>query len=297
MIIYKITNIKNNKLYIGKTEKSLTQRWNKHIHMARNNINRYLYDAMNHYGYENFIIEEIDRVDSKEELDNLERHYISLFKSNTSEFGYNMTDGGDGGSMPLSSIEKAKITRLKNNNGMWQTKEASKKCTDGIRKFYKDNPERPEFSPKWKENIGLGIKNKWATDSEFRNRCVENCHMRGKTGDRHHFFGKHHTEESKKKIRSKRIGHSTSEKQKKIAKENWSGNKNPNFKEVDFNILIQMLKEKKSLNFLSNFFGNISVPGISYKIQKLFKVSSIKDIFRMVDEHVFEKYLENLNKS
>ena len=55
--IYKITNTINNKIYIGQTSKTIEERFKAHISKAKQHINRYLYDAMNHYGYENFIIE------------------------------------------------------------------------------------------------------------------------------------------------------------------------------------------------------------------------------------------------
>lgn len=295
MLIYKITNIKNNKIYIGKTQQSIKKRWNKHILCARKKINRYLYDAMNYYGYENFIIEEIDKANNKEELDKLEKQYISKYKSSDREFGYNMTEGGDGGSMSDESIKKAKETRLKNNGGVWQTKEALKKSANGIRNFYKNNPHRPAYSDEWKENISKSVKHKWETDSEFRERSIKNCHMRGKKGDKHHFFGKKHSEESKKKIGQSHLGKTTSDKHKQVVKEKWIGNKNPNFKNIEVASLIQLLKDKKSLQYISDFYGNISKQGISYKIKNIFKVSSIKEIFKMVDETTFDEYLNSLD--
>lgn len=96
MTIYKITNLINNKVYIGKTTKSITNRFRSHLKNAKNKVNRYLYDSMNKYGYENFIVEQIEVVDDKFGNDR-EKHWIAFYKSNTKEFGYNMTIGGDGG--------------------------------------------------------------------------------------------------------------------------------------------------------------------------------------------------------
>ena len=58
--IYKITNIINGHTYVGKTTKTIEQRLEEHQKKARQHPNRYLYDAMNCYGYDNFSIEEID---------------------------------------------------------------------------------------------------------------------------------------------------------------------------------------------------------------------------------------------
>lgn len=92
-IIYKITNILNNKVYIGQTIMTLKSRWNKHKSKSRYS-NEGLYGAMQKYGIENFIIEEIIKC-PVEELNNLERYYISLY--NSYEDGYNRTLGGDAG--------------------------------------------------------------------------------------------------------------------------------------------------------------------------------------------------------
>ena len=56
--IYKITNTVNGKSYVGKTEKTIQERWKGHL----NNIKKYkdklpLYRALDKYGKENFIIE------------------------------------------------------------------------------------------------------------------------------------------------------------------------------------------------------------------------------------------------
>lgn len=110
--IYKIINIINNKIYIGKTTRTPQERFAEHIRHAMNHENRYLYDAMNYYGYDAFIIEEIIEADN-EALNDLESYYISLFRSNNSEFGYNMTSGGDGVpelSPEVESIRAAKIS-------------------------------------------------------------------------------------------------------------------------------------------------------------------------------------------
>ena len=105
--IYKITNKVNNKVYIGQTSKTLKERFAVHLRHARNRVNRYLYDAMNHYGYENFVIEPIERCD-KALLDEREIYWISVYQSADPEFGYNMTVGGGGGDTFTNRPEEAK---------------------------------------------------------------------------------------------------------------------------------------------------------------------------------------------
>ena len=110
--IYKIVNKVNNKIYVGKTSKTIEHRYARHIKNARKHINRYLYDAMNHYGYNNFYIEQLEEVDNKK-LNIREKYWIKFFNSDNSMFGYNMTQGGDGGDTlnNKSPIEKEKYSK------------------------------------------------------------------------------------------------------------------------------------------------------------------------------------------
>ena len=58
MIIYKITNNINEKIYIGLTTCSLEYRWGRHLTEGRNEKNKkHLYKSMRKYGLENFSIE------------------------------------------------------------------------------------------------------------------------------------------------------------------------------------------------------------------------------------------------
>ena len=98
MYIYKITNTINNKVYIGKTTKTLQERFDKHKDNASKKINRRLYDSMNHHGYDNFIIEKLDESNDPQELNEREKYWIQEYDSfYLNNKGYNMTLGGDGG--------------------------------------------------------------------------------------------------------------------------------------------------------------------------------------------------------
>lgn len=93
--IYCITNTITGKQYIGQTRKSVESRWKQHI-KVHTKINNYLYFAMRKYGIEAFTITElVSGVENVEELNNLERKFISDY--NTFGLGYNLTSGGEGG--------------------------------------------------------------------------------------------------------------------------------------------------------------------------------------------------------
>ena len=106
-IIYKITNDINDKIYIGKTEEKLNERWSKHIYDAAltNSKNRPLYNAINKYGIQHFFITEIESCNI-EELSEREKYWITYYNSYYN--GYNATLGGEG----ISKYNKEAILKL-----------------------------------------------------------------------------------------------------------------------------------------------------------------------------------------
>lgn len=91
MWIYKITNLVNNKIYIGQTIRPINERFRRHINDALNcNLNTHLARAIRKYGKENFVIEEIDNAINQEELTLKEQQWIRYY--NSVETGYNETD-------------------------------------------------------------------------------------------------------------------------------------------------------------------------------------------------------------
>ena len=91
MWIYKITNIQNNKVYIGQTIRPIEKRFQRHLNDALNNIiDTHFARAIRKYGKENFIIEQIDSAQTQEELNQKEQYWIQYY--NSVEEGYNETD-------------------------------------------------------------------------------------------------------------------------------------------------------------------------------------------------------------
>ena len=91
MWIYKITNIQNNKVYIGQTIRPVEQRFHRHINDALNNIlDTHFARAIRKYGKDSFKIEIIDTAKSQDELNQKERYWIQQYDSVNN--GYNETD-------------------------------------------------------------------------------------------------------------------------------------------------------------------------------------------------------------
>jgi group I intron endonuclease len=78
MIIYKITNNINNKVYIGQTIESIKKRWQRHTWRCTIERNKMaITNAIIKYGKENFIIEQIDIANSIEELNEKFNIYLN----------------------------------------------------------------------------------------------------------------------------------------------------------------------------------------------------------------------------
>lgn len=99
-IVYKITNKKNGKPYIGKTEYSLEHRWNRHLSSARNGSKFRFHSAIRKYGEDCWDLSVIETYQTEDEnfINEKETHFIKLFESDTKK-GYNATSGGTGGWM------------------------------------------------------------------------------------------------------------------------------------------------------------------------------------------------------
>lgn len=95
--IYKVTNLINNKVYIGQTIQTVQNRWYRHCGksgISQAELNTHFKRAILKYGKDNFKIETIEDCDSSL-LNEREKYYISYFDSYNN--GYNSTLGGRDG--------------------------------------------------------------------------------------------------------------------------------------------------------------------------------------------------------
>ena len=185
--IYKIENLLNHKIYIGQTTKErATDRFSQHRYLARHPEQEtsisYLHRAMSKYGVDNFSFEVIEEVEDS--LLNEREQYWIKEKNSLTPNGYNMTKGGEG------SIGFSRT----------QTEEEREKRSISVKKFYEDNPEAIE---KLRERT-LQL---WQ-DENYRKRVTESNkkfyaeHPDMFKGENNPMYGKHHSEEALKKIRS-----------------------------------------------------------------------------------------------
>ena len=178
MFIYKITNTKNNKVYIGQVyNKSINDRFERHKHDALHNSNLYIHRAIRKHGISNFIVEQIDEAKSLKELNEKEKHWIKYYNSTNSKFGYNLTDGGDGGNTykckteeELSEIKrKISISNSGANNGMARSIKAYNYTTKQEIIFNTLNEAMKFFNVKNKGVFNCNAKTLYRGEWEFAN--------------------------------------------------------------------------------------------------------------------------------
>lgn len=138
MLIYKIQNKINGKVYIGATKaKTPSRRWIYHRRDKNRQMHLPLYKAMNKYGLENFEFTVIhSNIETVEELSKLEIQYICEYDSTNSSKGYNCTIGGEGltgmigNKNPMFGKKRPDVAeRNKNRKGIKLTDEHKKKLS------------------------------------------------------------------------------------------------------------------------------------------------------------------------
>jgi len=127
MIIYKTTNLINEKIYIGK---------DKHNNPSYYGSGKLLILAIKKYGKHNFKKEIIEECHSLEELNKSEIYWIEKLDATNKEIGYNLLKGGDGGAIfgrVLSEETKQKISNsLKGHIVLQDTRTLIKQNNKGV---------------------------------------------------------------------------------------------------------------------------------------------------------------------
>ena len=140
MIIYKITNKINGKVYIGQTIKNKEDRWRDHVYKSEHGGVYAISNAIRKYGKDNFNVELISRCDNIKQLNQREVKYIQLYNS-LCPSGYNIEIGG-----------KNKILHQSTKDKISKTLKGRKRKKSSILKQMKTRKERNIAPPT------LGVK-------------------------------------------------------------------------------------------------------------------------------------------
>ncbi len=188
MIIYKITNRTNNKCYIGQTIKSLDVRIREHINSPK--TKQVLHKAIHTYGINNFFWETICECDTKEELDDMEFHYIKQYKSHGTENGYNMTWGGEGTIGYKHTNQTKQIISDKNKGN---------KHTEEWKDDHSDILKGRKYSEDHKLNISKSLTGRILSEEHLDNIRLSKV-------------GKTHSDNTKEKMSKSHKGHNRNKK-------------------------------------------------------------------------------------
>ena len=116
MVVYKVTNMINGKVYIGKTESDLKVRRAGHYQSVKRGSESNFHRALRKGNRNDFKWEILNEYNTKEDMNIAEVNYIKEY--DTYKNGYNMTEGGDGG----TTYQKGDnlYERIKHKLGKWE---------------------------------------------------------------------------------------------------------------------------------------------------------------------------------
>lgn len=193
--IYLVTNLVNNKVYVGQTRQKTSVRWTRHQQDSAKGMDLRFYRAIRKYGVEKFDLQEIAVAGSQEQANNLEKLWILCLRATEKEFGYNGTFGGEGGKMTAEANAK-KSASLK---ASWTPER--RKSHGQSRKGMLTGEANPMYgrtqgTPHTEETkLKLSaIRVKMFEDPDFKQKMTEAN------------TGKHHTEEGKANISAALVG-------------------------------------------------------------------------------------------
>ena len=209
-VIYRTVNKVNNKWYIGKDE---------------NNNDRYLgsgkilKQAIDKYGRDNFVKETLAVATSRAELCLLEKIYIERYDACGSVDSYNIAEDGNGGNTLAGATSDILISFSKKLSRRWseyspeKQNEIATKISNANKGRVTSKETKKKISAANTKNaaerskkISASLKDFWQNSPQSRqNKKIlsEKC---GRKKEENGFWGKSHSEETKRKISSSKLG-------------------------------------------------------------------------------------------
>ena len=179
--IYLIKNHITGKVYVGQTRYTLQHRFTQHLESAGKS-NSILHKSIKKHGAENFTIELLEDVEN-DKLNEREMYWIAKYNSVIPN-GYNMTAGGGGVSGYRHTELTKKAIGIKSAKLMCNMSEEDRKARgEKIRQYFSGKPKSIEH----REHLSKARVGKY-------------------TGSDNPFYGREHTEATKRKIGDKNRG-------------------------------------------------------------------------------------------
>ena len=208
-IIYKITNLFNNKIYIGQTIQGFNKRYSskgKDIERVYNHFkscktknyfyNEHLLKSIEKYGINNFSVSNIfDIAFSKEELDIKEKLWISIYDSTNQNKGYNIAKGGNDSPSnfnPIICLNSKEVFESSREACRKYNIEPSSLCENIYNKINYVTELRLTFMTcdEYKKSSQKSINEKlYKSTIEYRSKVLSEAHI-GKQSDEKHPMAK-----------------------------------------------------------------------------------------------------------
>jgi group I intron endonuclease len=189
--IYRIKNLINEKCYYG-SSKNIEKRWKTHLNQLKNkkHINSILQRAWNKYGKNNFIFEVVE-VCKLENLFEVEQRYIDT----CGDYNIGLKAGG-GDNITKNPNRNKIIENIKKGGKLWRDSLSNEERKEKFSKPLDKNPN-------WKGGssfIYCECGKKIGYGCTHCNKC------RPRSYKYNPFFGKQHSDETKKKLSEKKLG-------------------------------------------------------------------------------------------
>lgn len=221
MQIYKITNLINNKIYIGKDTTSDSKYFGSGLLINR---------AFQKYSKENFTKEVIDETDNYDELSKKEIYWISKYESTNRDIGYNISPGGDGGDTLSNHPDLDLIKEKISNNSKTKGKTYEEVFGHEKASIYKDKLSKSNA----RYNLDKKYEELYSPDKSNRiKKLISDNSKKNWTDERK----KKQSDNSKSNIYKSLLSPSSIEKNRKYLEERWC-----NYKEKEKKYIINFIK-------------------------------------------------------
>lgn len=193
----------NKKTYIGQTCQKPEDRWgnNGAGYLTQYSDGTYkqplIANAVNKYNWNE--VEHLILFDnlSKKDADRIEQICIILFRANNPLFGYNLSNGGNGpGTISEETKKKMSNNRKGKNNPMYGVSPKERMDEETYKLWLEQTTNRLTSDKFIAQNRQRNLGKTYSNEVNKK---------KGRSGKDHHMYGKHHTEETKEKMRQAKI--------------------------------------------------------------------------------------------
>lgn len=166
MIVYCFTNAQTGERYVGMTTKTLSKRWDEHVHNALvKHVPYKFHRAIAKYGKDAFVGHVLQECDDHTQLASAEIAWIA--KLDSLRNGYNMTSGGDG-VIGYTFTQEAKARIGAGHRGLKRSVETKQKLS--AQKLGANNPNfGKRTSDAVRAKLSEASKRVWASRNKIAN--------------------------------------------------------------------------------------------------------------------------------